>query len=376
MTLRFFRHGIMLLALSCAAAHAQFLPVDNGAEAEDKPVLAGQPSLVFPITRHDFGQIYDDHAVKFVYPFTNAGAGELKIISVKPTCGCTVPELKKNTFAPGERSVIEVVFNPRHKKGKKVYHVSIRTNDPVRPEQKISFFADVKPMIVTDPNVIYFGNVPRGQEETRIVKIAGRRQDFQATYASITRAGESSSYMTVEVLGTKPVEIDGESMQQSELKVTLKGSAPIGRIASNTYAAVRTNDPRNPLINLTIRGEVVGDLALAPGRVVLGRVVLGTPITRELRVTSHAGHPFKILGVDQKIRFHAPNTREGVEMDGFDVSIDPLDPAVGTGYVVKISGTIDKPGRIQGKLIIKTDVDEEQTIEAPIYGQILVGKDG
>lgn len=45
-----------------------------------------------------------------VFPFTNTGDETVEITGIQSTCGCTVPELDKRIYAPGESGELEAVF--------------------------------------------------------------------------------------------------------------------------------------------------------------------------------------------------------------------------------------------------------------------------
>jgi hypothetical protein len=42
--------------------------------------------------------------------FTNTGRASLKITKIKTTCGCTVTQLEKREYAPGESGTIKVTY--------------------------------------------------------------------------------------------------------------------------------------------------------------------------------------------------------------------------------------------------------------------------
>ena len=70
----------------------------NFAEFIDQPT-----TIEFDEMAYDFGTIKDGELVHKTFKFTNTGDHELVLISVKGSCGCTVPdEWPKQPIAPGQ----------------------------------------------------------------------------------------------------------------------------------------------------------------------------------------------------------------------------------------------------------------------------------
>ncbi len=67
--------------------------------------------------QHDFGKITEGDVVKHTYRFKNTGEYPLKLVRVKPSCGCTTPSYTQGEIGPGEEGFIEVAFNSAHKRG-------------------------------------------------------------------------------------------------------------------------------------------------------------------------------------------------------------------------------------------------------------------
>lgn len=89
----------------------------------------GAPVMEFPETKHDFGKIKEGEVVKHVFKFKNSGDAPLKLVSVKGSCGCTVPTYPREDIAPGAEAEINVKFNSKGRVGKQTKTVTIRTNE-------------------------------------------------------------------------------------------------------------------------------------------------------------------------------------------------------------------------------------------------------
>jgi hypothetical protein len=69
------------------------------------------PQMTFKKTVHDFGNIYEGGNGNCDFPFKNEGKEPLIIISVKSSCGCTIPEYPQKPILPGQTEVIKVKYD-------------------------------------------------------------------------------------------------------------------------------------------------------------------------------------------------------------------------------------------------------------------------
>ncbi len=69
------------------------------------------PQMTFKKTVHDFGNIYEGGNGICDFPFTNEGKEPLIIISVKSSCGCTIPEYPQKPILPGQTEIIKVKYD-------------------------------------------------------------------------------------------------------------------------------------------------------------------------------------------------------------------------------------------------------------------------
>ncbi len=108
-----------------------------------KPSQAGVPAIVVENPVHDFGDMGPGGRDNCEFRFKNTGTGELVIDRIQSTCGCTVPELKKKEYAPGEEGVVKVAFHASSVKTRDVKHLYIISNDPENPRTEITITAEV-----------------------------------------------------------------------------------------------------------------------------------------------------------------------------------------------------------------------------------------
>ena len=89
---------VTFVLVGVTSAVAQLPPPPS----EPVVVPRGQGAITFDNTLHDFGAIWDHEKATHKFRFSNTGSETLVITDVRSTCGCTVPELDKKSYEPGE----------------------------------------------------------------------------------------------------------------------------------------------------------------------------------------------------------------------------------------------------------------------------------
>ena len=69
------------------------------------------PQMNFKKTTHDFGTINEGGNGICDFSFTNSGKEPLIIVSVKSSCGCTIPEYPQKPILPGQTDIIKVKYD-------------------------------------------------------------------------------------------------------------------------------------------------------------------------------------------------------------------------------------------------------------------------
>jgi hypothetical protein len=341
------------------SAQAQLLNEDEPVTDLISASAVSTPHLTLESDFYNLGSILQLDRPEFDYRFTNTGNGLLVISRVQSTCGCTVPELTKKEFKPGESGTIHVKYDPSGKIGTQQKQIHVYSNDAERAEIALTLKADVSPVVLVEPRALNFNAIPKGEGRTTIIKIAGRTPDFAATFATLSR-GE---HMSLKVLDTKPVEINGQKLRQTEIEVTLAPTAPVGRLTDNL--SIRTTDPREAVVFCPISADVQGDVKAEPSVLSFGVVRPGESFKGSLRVASRSNKPFKILSAEVR----QPNTAQ------LQLEFTPEDPANPTVYNLTAQGTSPAVAEgvrampIQGYIVVTTDVDREAKVDIPFFVQ-------
>lgn len=344
------RCGLALSLLAGAAAFASFQPADDGVGAS----FQVSPSLTVEREKHDFGTIDDSQSQTTTFKFKNSGTGPLNISDVHGSCGCTVPKLAKTVYAPGEGGEITVTFNPHGKKGPVTQTVTITSNDPKAATKQVSIAANVAPMVSVEPQVLQLSQVPKGQGKKQTVTVTGRYPNFAATTITVS----DPKVLAAKVLETKPIKAaDGSDAFASTVEIELLASASVGQV-QQTLTIRTTKEDR--VMNVTVLGEVMGEINVQPPRIALGALNLGQDISTTIKLTHREGKNFKITKIEE-----IPAQGEKV------LTLNPVqdDPTKPNSYTLNIGGKAPAaPGSIRGEIQVTTDIESEGVLKLSYFG--------
>ncbi len=132
-----------LFQIGCETPAAMYA-TSKAEQAEEPPVkaqLIKQPpkvseshveqteaEIIFDHTTHDFGDIQNKSKNTCEFNFKNTGNSKLVIGKIKRTCGCTVFELTKKNYAPGESGTIKVQYTASSVPGPSTKHLYVPSN--------------------------------------------------------------------------------------------------------------------------------------------------------------------------------------------------------------------------------------------------------
>jgi hypothetical protein len=125
--------GIIAALASCGSDETKSdistqLVNNSLSKLENYEKKTGGPAFQFVEETYNFGEIVQGQSVEYSYQFVNSGDEPLVIVSVKGSCGCTVPVSPEAPIAPGEKSMIKVTFNSAGKRGHQDKRVTIKSN--------------------------------------------------------------------------------------------------------------------------------------------------------------------------------------------------------------------------------------------------------
>jgi type II secretory pathway pseudopilin PulG len=126
-------------------------------------------ALEFEQTRiEQQAKLLDDQSMA-VFRFTNTGDQPIEILRVQSSCGCTVPELDKQQYAPGESGEIRALFTFGSRQGRQMKRVTLTTNDPARTTYQLDFITHIPTWGQISPRMLRWS--VGGEPEPRAVRV-------------------------------------------------------------------------------------------------------------------------------------------------------------------------------------------------------------
>jgi hypothetical protein len=307
--------GAGLLLFSCDRANQDALDSGSPGGGEVAPAPAqpvapptpppsanvplGAPQITFDKTSHEFGAITDAGKHTAEFGFTNTGTGTLVISDIKTSCGCTVPQLDKREFMPGERSTLKVIFDPINRKGGFIKYVFVASNSAANSYAKLSVTADITQLVRFDSIFLGLGPMELGRAQQR---------SFSGYYTDpdlrITRIVSDNPHVTAKLLRTSKVPRPGEEGDEyrAVMVITIDNTAPWGLIDPGklTVFALGSTDPGHPPREaqyvLFLSGQLYGDLRADPDAFSIEQVLrVGQSFEASVVISSVSGTYFAVV---------------------------------------------------------------------------------
>ena len=321
------------VAAICVAAHAE-----------------GTPKIQFTQTLYDFGKTSQVAAVSGVFKFKNTGDAILKVDPPKPSCGCTVAELKPDTLPPGATGELAFTLNLGVYRGTLEKHISVKSNDPQTPEVSLTIKVDYTPLYELNPMTL-LPNLAFGVNDT-------------AQSATITRT-DGKPLRIAKLEASKPwitatVEPSANKDEATaRIRVTVRRDGPPRRF--NEYVHVYSSEQTNtPVAGIYLYGEVMGEVSLSP-EALYWSVSEATNAPAAERPESEALRRVTIRSAEGRA-IELKNPQRTIQ--GIKVELVSKEP----GKVYELIARLDhRPAStVSGNVSFETSVAEQPRIELPI----------
>lgn len=312
----------------------------------------GKPKAVVVEAIKDVGTVPKGDKIVHDFQIRNDGDAVLEILNIQPACGCTVAEFDK-TIAPGQTGKVHAVVDTSTFGGPIAKGMSVFTNDPATPQLELTIRAKVEPYIAIKPGYARYVTVQGEPVEGDIT------QTLWATDGSsmdVVGVDSPWPYLKVSFHEAKPEErLPDIQGKQWRVEMKLGNDAKVGPLAE--YVTVRTNHPKQKIVQIPVTGFVRPVVAVTPQVADFGTVELKEPMEKVINVRNFATEPIKVTGVEESIQ-------------GIDVKLQSLNE--GREYQVQLTLNPNLPkGAFDGKLTIRTDSAKVPVLEVPLKGTIL-----
>jgi len=118
---------IMLVIFSCSGQNDRQKPLQS-TDVNISQNPSKEAFILFDTLNHDFGTIIEGEKVVCYFSYENSGEDDLVINSVNSSCGCTIPEWKREPLKAGEKEALQVVFDTSGRSGSQRKVITVRSN--------------------------------------------------------------------------------------------------------------------------------------------------------------------------------------------------------------------------------------------------------
>lgn len=215
------------------------------------------------------------------------------------------------------------------------------------------------PVIQFDAVTKTVGKVVDGETIGQTFKFANRG-DAQLEITAVEPTCGCTSALPV------PNKLGPGQSGQIEIKIATAGLAagsrtPAEGVSMSKTVIVRSNDPKQPAVTLTINGSVIPEIAFSEPSVYFGSNPRGKEVRKELLLEIAPDRPVKVLGI--------VSTDENVTAT--------LEPVPGTGgkkvKVIAVQQSATPEGIHFGELIIKTTSQLNPELKVTVRGIVVKG---
>lgn len=240
---------------------------------------------LFKTHSHDFGTVARGSKTIYEFEMENVFEEDIHIASVRASCGCTIPSIKKDTLKTWEKGAIIAEFNTRAFLGQRSATVTVTIDKPFYAEVQLNVKGYIRSDIVFNPGTVNFGEVDNGSPAVKKVELSYAGRDSW----KILDVRSANPHLEVE-LNEKT---RGGGRVAYEMQVRLTDDAAEGYLEDQL--TIITDDARLKNIALPVEGRIVAPLTVSPGSLFLGVLEPGQKVTKQLVVKGK--QPFKVLAV-------------------------------------------------------------------------------
>ena len=309
----------------------------------------GAPKIQFDRVVYDFGKTSQVTTVSGVFKLKNVGDAILKVEAPKPSCGCTVAELKPDTLQPGETGELPFTLHLGLVKAQLDKRIAVKSNDPTTPEVSLAIKVDYTPLYEVIPMTLapklefgvneaeQFTTITRTDgKPIRIVRLEATKPWIKAKVEPSAKADEATARIRI------AIQRDGLPRRLNE--------------DIHVYTAEHTNAPASRM-NLYV--QMMGEVSLTPE-------ALYWSVTDAAKTTAEAQEALVLRRVTirsaggKAIELKNPQST----VKGIKVELVPKE----AGTVYELVARLDEvpATTVSGNVSFETSVAAQAKIEVPV----------
>lgn len=288
-----------------------------------------------------FGVRGMDQVIEHIFTFRNVGMADLTLAVEGTSCRCTAVLLDRSVFPPGQGGGIKVSLHTEGF-GNLVETVTVKTNDPRRPKVFLTMRGTVPLGIRVYPAKV-FVSAAKGQGAHALIILGGPLD------LDVSNVVSDQPFLLASVEpGPR-----NETAKSWRISIELSKDAPAGK--REGHVTITTRHPEQPEIIVPVIINVRPDIELSPAQVFAGIMKAGQKAESFIFISSRSGQHFRIKQVDVSV--------EGVRV-GEAIDVD------GSHWKIPVTIEASSMGRIEGKILITTDLPGEEQQIVPILAHV------
>ena len=338
---------------------------------------------------HHFGEVMQGQKMTHIFELESSGTETLIVKQIKPTCGCTVADLKVvdangepvvyqfgDPLPVGTKMQLAATLDTKGKRGAQSSSINIFSND-VRGPVQLSLKAEVSPFFHAAPTFINFGTLSAQDTKTEKVVVTVTKGD--AVILSVdTEALPPAVFIDMEPINPNA---EGKSSRW-EIHVTVGPGLKEGNLAQqirvlSDYAmpgGKARPDGTMPMqeFNVTASARVLGVVSYNPQYLSMGLVRPGQVLARTVRVESH--DPDFTPGTEMNVHVEGISDPKGGYKDwdqsgSFSTTVRPVEGSNAVDIELSLDGMPEgMNGSFRGTLVIELGHKSKDKLEIPITG--------
>ena len=266
------------------------------------------PRICFEKTVCDLGDVGQGTKNTCEFKFTNTSQALLKIGKIKRTCGCTVFELDRKEYAPGQKGTIRVSYIAGKATALRQEHIYVPSNDKDNPKVKLTIKARVVQLIEATPQKLELSLRKKnaGIPDIRLASKDGKPfsiKAFKSTNNGVVTDFDPNVSAPEFALHPK-VDI-------GKLKAGLRG-----------YIDIQLTHPQCRSVRIPY--EILAEFKAIPGSIIVINAKPNEVVTREITVVSNYDEDFEVESTSSKNGYIKVLSQEKVEKAyKFKVQVTP-----------------------------------------------------
>ncbi len=303
--------------------------------------VTGAPAIRIAETVHDFGESWTGGTLDHVFQIKNEGDQVLKLLSVKPSCGCTVAKGYDKEIPPGGTGKIPVSLNTKKVRNKFTKNITVNSNDPATASLRLQITGIVKSYVDVAPRTIALGHIKEGDQATKSCKLLNNTDGMIELKLEQAKSGPFTAELVERVPG-----------KEFQLKVT--AAPPFKPKLNNGKFIITTNVPKQPRIEVPVTAYVPARLDLRPETLVLPSSNRNEQ-KRLIKFTNNGEKPVKVLSAS---------------VSDDTIAVEVIERSAGKAYDIKVTIPAGYKTPKDAKIItLVTDDSEKKEINIPIKGR-------